>query len=99
MSYRDVMDMPLRSFWTFNANVVRLRAEEGLAQMELFLLGGFGVDGDGIKAVREKFVADMKEPLKVTQTAPKLSDEDGLKIHREGMDKLRDIAARMKAGS
>lgn len=30
MSFRDVMEMPLRSFWAFNRNISRIQAENDM---------------------------------------------------------------------
>jgi hypothetical protein len=94
MSFRDVMEMPLRTFWCFNANVLRLRAEENIHAIELFLMGGFGVTEEMVTGLRNRLSEQMKEPIKAQHTAPKLTPEDNLAQHREGFAKLRDILNR-----
>ena len=35
MSYKNIMDMPIRAFWVFNSNVNRLRAEDDMRQLQV----------------------------------------------------------------
>jgi hypothetical protein len=90
MSYDEVMRMPLRGFWSLNAQVVRLRAENNMSMIDLFLLGGMGATEKAIEQVRDAYSATMGEPTKVRQ--PKLPDSEQTK---RGLDELRKIKARL----
>lgn len=35
MSYREVLDMPLRAFWSLNRNISRIRAEEDMRTIQV----------------------------------------------------------------
>ena len=89
MSYREVLDMPLRAFWSFNRNVRRLRAEESLAQMELFMLAN--CDANAVKSLRQTYAEQMEEPMK---EAPRIHIQP--QQHKEGIAKLRTLRAQMK---
>lgn len=62
MSYRDVMDMPLRSFWTFNKQVDRIRAEQDLRAIDV---GGAMQSSDTYKAVTEKLRLERGKTVEV----------------------------------
>lgn len=85
--------MPLRSFWTFNAQVGRLRAEENLAQMDLFLLGSMNMDGKNIEVMRRTYLNEMGEPMKTAPVDPQKTNRE---IHQAGVAKLKTIAARLQ---
>lgn len=82
--------MPLRGFWSLNAQVVRLRAENNMSMIDLFLLGGMGATTEAIEQVRNSYSATMGEPTKVRK--PKLPDSETTK---RGLEQLRSIKARL----
>lgn len=62
MSYRDIMKMPLRSFWSFNQQINRIRAEEDLRAIEV---NGALQSGETYKAVMEKLQTERGQPVVV----------------------------------
>lgn len=90
LSYKEVMGLPLRTFWSLNSQIVRLRSEEQLSMVELFLLGGMGASADAITAIRTNLQKIVGEPLKV-----KGGEKDDLETTRQGIKALRQLKDRM----
>lgn len=91
MSFLEVMGLPLRTFWSLNANVSRLRAEEHISMIELFLMGGMGATQESVTQLRESLNKQMGEPA-VMRARPK---EDHQQT-QEGIQKLRELKDRMR---
>lgn len=89
-SYSEVMRLPLRTFWSLNANVVRLRAEEAIPMIELFLLGGNGATSEAITAIRKHLQEQMGTPA---QTKVSVSNDE--ETTRAGIQKLRELKSKM----
>ena len=81
------MDMPIRVFWSMNAQIARLRSEEILEQIDLSLLSSMNCDGEMIKTLRQTHLDRMGEPMVMTPviTAPTIEE------HTAGIDKLKPI--------
>lgn len=54
MSYREVLDMPLRAFWTYTGAINRIRAEADLRQLHVLLGPQSGEAYKDISASLEK---------------------------------------------
>lgn len=93
MSYNEVRDMPLRTFWSFNAQVRRLRAEERLGLIEMYLLGGMGTDKAMLDQLRDRLLADLDEPTK----AEAKFDPHAVtpEQHNEGIARLRALSGQL----
>lgn len=76
MSLRDVMEMPIRTFWSFANNSVRLKAEEDLQAMDVVLSGQ---SGEFAKQHREALLERIKPPVKAPVD------------HKAGIAKLRKL--------
>lgn len=87
-SWEQIMAMPLRVFWMLNAQIVRLRAEENLEFVDLFLLGGGGATAEMVNeyrsAMRERLGTPMRTRDVVSATEVKA-----------GLAKLASINAQM----
>ena len=91
-TYSEVMRLPLRTFWSLSANVVRVRAEENLATMELYLLGGMGASEEALKSMRDTFQKQMGDTVSVS-SKPKGDDND--ETQRTGLASLRKLKGKM----
>jgi hypothetical protein len=90
MSYQDVMGMPIRAFWNLNKQVSRLRAEEKLEQIDLFLVSSQNTDPKMIERLRKAYLEKIGEPMKEDKS---VVDKDQ---HTKGLAKLRELRARMR---
>ena len=90
-SHDEVMRLPLRTFWSLNANINRLRAEEQLPMIELFLLGGMGASQEAITALRDHLNKQIGETAK-TKPKPVKDNQQS----QEGIRKLRELKSRMR---
>lgn len=77
MSYRDVMTMPIRTFWSFANNAVRLQAEEDLRAMDIALSAQ---SGEFAKELRARLMEVIVPPVKAEE--PEID-------HKAGIAKLR----------
>lgn len=82
--------MPLRGFWSLNAQVVRIRAENNMSMIDLFLLGGMGTTHEAIEQVRKGYATTMGDPVKFRQ--PVRPDSE---ITKRGLEQLRSIKVRL----
>jgi len=60
MRFRDVMDLPLRTFWSLNRNVDRLRAEEEFRHLQVAAAAASA--GDGVKTLGEALRGEIGNP-------------------------------------
>lgn len=67
MSYREVMEMPLRAFWSFQGQVNRLRAEEDLRAIQVTAAGQ---SGEVYKEVSETLRTEHGTPAVVLDSRP-----------------------------
>lgn len=88
-SYDQIMSLPLRVFWAMNAQITRLRAEEGLELIDLQLLSHMGTSGEMVSQLRSNLRERMGTPMVAIEV---FSRED----HMRAIDKLKQIAAQMK---
>ena len=56
MSYRDVMRLPICTFWMMSAQINRVRAEGELRQLNIVVSGG---SAEGAKETRERLLEEM----------------------------------------
>ena len=82
--------MPLRAFWNLNKQVSRLRAEEKLEQIDLFLVSNQNTDPKMIDRLRKGFLEKIGEPMKEDKS---FVDQDQ---HTKGLAELRKLRARMR---
>lgn len=88
MSYQDVLAMPLRGFWMLSAQVTRVRAEEALEMLDLFLLANANCDPEtGSEALRKELLKRLGEPVKVS-SPPGTVDPDQ---HEKGISELKNL--------
>jgi hypothetical protein len=92
LSYKEVLELPLRTFWSFNAQIVRLRSEEQLSMIELFLLGGMGASEQAVTSIRGHLNKTMGEPISVRMKESSTS----LEQTEKGIKQLRELKARMR---
>lgn len=80
LPWRAVMELPLRVFWSLNAQVNRLRAEENLESLDVNLMANHG-DSEGITGFR----SSLREAMGTTVDAREIPT---IETHRQG---LRDL--------
>jgi len=56
MSYREVLDLPIRAFWLFNKNVDRIRAESDLRELQV---AANSQSQEGYTSARERLVLEL----------------------------------------
>ena len=78
MTYKDVLDMPIRSFWSFNKNMNRIQADNDLRAMDIALASN---SGEFAKELRERLVETLGSPVKAEQPID----------HKAGIARLRGI--------
>jgi hypothetical protein len=83
--YHAVLKLPLRVFWTLNAQINRLRAEENLERLELVVLGLQGVTPEMFNEYRTRQVEIRGEPMKVTEV-------EAPDTFKKGLEKLRQLS-------
>lgn len=82
--------MPLRAFWNLNKQVSRLRAEERLEQIELFLLASQTTNGKVVDSYRSSLMQRIGDTVKENKSfVPK-------DIHKTGIEKLKGIRSRIR---
>jgi hypothetical protein len=60
----QVREMPLRTFWSYNRQVDRLRAEEDIRQLNLL---ASHQDPEGCKQLGERLMREIANPVHVEQ--------------------------------
>jgi uncharacterized protein YdaU (DUF1376 family) len=65
MKHGDVMDLPLRTFWSLNRNVDRLRAEEDLRSLQVSAAAQSVGEGGGeaVKFLSEHLRGEIGSPI------------------------------------
>ncbi len=86
--YPEVLKLPLRVFWTLNAQINRIRSEEILEQIDLALLSNMNADPEMITQLRTAHQTRQGEPMEFTPVIVIPSLEE----HSEGIAKLKQIA-------
>lgn len=56
MSYREVMDMPVRAFWLMFSNIRRIRAGDDVRHL---MTAAAAQSSDGVKELQEKLVLEI----------------------------------------
>ena len=74
--YREVLELPLRTFWCLNDQIDRLQCDEHLALMPAL---GAVMGGDGVKKVVEDMKRRVGNPAVVEQTQMSMEDKDKAK--------------------
>jgi len=62
MSHRDVLGLPINTFWMLDRNISRVRAEEDQRLLRLFLTAQSG-DRDGIDDYASSLNAEIGHPV------------------------------------
>lgn len=66
MGFRETMELPLRTFWSLNRYIDRLRAEEDLRALQVGVAAGMsGESGEAIKFLTETLQAEVGRPMVV----------------------------------
>jgi hypothetical protein len=64
MGFREVMKLPLRTFWSLNRNVDRLRAEQDLRSLQVSAAAqSAGEGGEGIKFLSDHLRGEIGSPI------------------------------------
>lgn len=91
-SYGEVLKLPLRTFWSLSANVVRVRAEEQMSLMDLHLLGGMGASQEIVTALQKKYEGQMGDTATSKNKPSAFSDAETTKT---GLEQLRKLKGKM----
>lgn len=95
MSFQSVMRLPIRVFWSLNAQIARVRAEEQLHQIDMFLLANMNASGDMASTLRKHLSEIVGDPTKFTVDPIKEEAED-IAQHKEGIQRLRALQGQMR---
>lgn len=89
MGYREVMSLPIRTFWLMNSNVGRVLAERDLRTLTVQQARHGGEAGE---AIRKHLLIEMGETGKVANKteSPLYAERD-----HEGFNELKALAALM----
>lgn len=64
MKFADVMELPLRTFWSLNRNVDRLRAEQDIRSLQVATAAQTVEDGgDAVKFLSEHLRMEIGSPI------------------------------------
>lgn len=72
MSYREVMDLPMKTFWMLNRNISRLLAEQDLRAAEIAVSVN---SGDAMKALHTKLLKEFDNPYRMENSGPVIDEE------------------------
>jgi hypothetical protein len=90
MDWSSVLSMPLRLFWNLNKQVSRLRAEEQLSQIEMFLIANDKSDLKMVERLQMALKERMGEPMVEDKT---VVDKEQ---HATGLAKLKALRNRWR---
>lgn len=74
MGYREVMGIPVRTFWFLNNTINRVRADEDLRHLTVV---NSAQSGEGAKDTRERLIIEMGQVIERTAAEDEL-DRTGL---------------------
>ena len=74
MSYRELMDIPIKTFWLMSGNIRRIRAGDDLRNL---MTATASQSADGVKEYRERLIVDIGEVMKEPSVADAERDEAG----------------------
>jgi hypothetical protein len=60
MTYREVMEMPFRVFWSFNRQVTRLKADDEMRQLRLL---SAVQSAEGVKTMHQTLKTEVEMPV------------------------------------
>lgn len=80
MGYREVIEMPIRSFWVFSRNIDRIEAQERIGALEV---ANHAQSGEGATQLNERLVLVLGEVVE-----PDVMVEG---LDRAGLDELRGM--------
>lgn len=84
------MSMPIKAFWSFNAQIDRLRCEENLEQIDLFVIANANASGEMYKTLREQLRNRIGSPSVYSEEEVMPTETDANQW-REGFSKLQSI--------
>lgn len=85
MPYKDLMAIPIKTFWLMSGNIRRIRAGDDLRHL---LTASAAQSADGVKEYHERLVIEMGDVMKEPSVADAERDE-------VGFAELRQMAAAM----
>lgn len=75
LSNRELLDLPIRTFWMLNANVDRLSAQQDLRSLSVNLASQ-STSNDSVLRLRDALVLELDEPWK-SDPLEAVRDENG----------------------
>lgn len=90
MSYNDLLELPIKMFWTLNAQIPRIRSEENLYNFELNLMGM--ADSDLIERISNKYKTDLGTYVDTDLVKPKYVDNTDIEA---SIQKLKDLQTKI----
>lgn len=86
MSYREVLALPIRTFWLFSGNIRRIRAEN---DMRSLMTAAAAQSAEGIESYQERLVLEIGLVMS--------NDEPVLDVERDekGFSELKMMAAEL----
>jgi hypothetical protein len=74
MSYREVLELPIMTFWLMSGNIRRIRADGDLREL---VLGAAVQSSEGIKEYQEKLVLELGTVISSPAVPDETRDEEG----------------------
>jgi hypothetical protein len=84
MNYKDVLSMPLRTFWMMNKNIDRIMAE---ADMRMLSVVAYAQSGDGIEDFTKKLRDQVGKIVEIDAAKMAMSET----YDREGLLALKAL--------
>lgn len=89
MSFRDVMEMPIRSFWCYYGRISALEAEEKLDAVDAALCS---MGGEFAKSLRTQLHERLNNPIVVDRI--RTAETNASEMHSAGINRLKALGGR-----
>jgi len=80
LGYRELLELPINTFWMLNRNADRIRAQSDLHNFSISLTAG-ATNAESVNRFRDQLVLELDEPWKYDS----LEEE----LDRAGLNRLR----------
>jgi hypothetical protein len=84
LSYRECMDLPMKTFWMLNRNIGRLLAEQDLRS---FAIAVSSQNGEAGMALQKKLIDEFDNPYRMENSGPAIDEERD----EEGFAQLKNM--------
>jgi len=84
LSYRELLSLPIRTFWRMHSNINRIRAEDNLRTLQVAVAS----QSEGVAKYRDHLVVELGKTTEVDPIASAYRDHEGI----AKVAALKDIA-------